>query len=133
MVAGSSLIYHEFRQSYANKLGFNLMGIAGIGVITVGIFAENTIASLHDFGAALPFVLGNISILILGLALDIPRYLKLYSLLTGTVSLIAFGLFATHNYLGIGIGGMERLAAHPQTLWLILFGIYVSSNHFHSE
>lgn len=130
MVAGSGLIYQEFKKTAYSKLGFNLMAAAGIGTILVGIFAENTIASLHEIGAALPFVLGNVSLLVLGFALELPRWLKIYTIATGLISLIAFSLFATHNYLGIGIGGMERLAAHPQTIWLIIFGIYISQNHF---
>ncbi len=133
MVAGSGLIYQEFRKSSYSKLGFGLMAAAGAGTVIVGIFAENTISSLHEFGAALPFVLGNVSLLVLGLALDLPRWLKIYTLATGLLSLVAFGLFASHIYLGIGIGGMERLAAHPQTLWLIVFGLYMSNNHFKNQ
>jgi hypothetical membrane protein len=130
MVTGSTLIYQEFRKGVGSWLGFSFMALAGIGTILIGIFAENTISSLHIVGAALPFVIGNLALIILGLALDIPRFLRFYTLASGVVSLSAFGLFASHHYLGIGIGGMERLTAHPQTLWLIVFGIYISRNHF---
>jgi hypothetical membrane protein len=130
MVAGSTLIYQQFRQSLGSLVGFSFMGLAGIGTIVVGIFAENSPSSLHAVGAALPFVVGNIALLVLGFALEMPRFLRVYTIVTGVISLVAFGLFANEQYLGLGIGGMERLAAHPQTLWLIVFGLYISRNRF---
>jgi hypothetical membrane protein len=130
MMLGSILIYHEFRKTAASAVGFGFMALAGLGTLLVGLFAENTIASLHVLGAALPFVIGNLALLILGLALDLPRAFRYYTLISGVVSLAAFVLFITHHYVGLGIGGMERLAAHPQTIWLIAFGIYMSRSRF---
>jgi hypothetical membrane protein len=130
MIFGSALIYHEFRKNVGSLVGFSFMGLAGFGLILVGIFAENTISSLHIIGAALPFVIGNLALIILGITLDLPKWLKLFSVIAGIVSLAAFILFVSHNYLDLGIGGMERLAAHPQTIWLIVFGLYMSRNRF---
>ncbi len=130
MIIGSLLIYYEFRKSAGSAIGFGAMGLSGLGTILVGIFAENTISSLHEFGAALPFVVGNLALIILGLSLDLPRLFRWYTLVSGVVSLAAFGLFISHNYAGIGLGGMERLTAHPQTIWLILFGVYMSRRHY---
>jgi hypothetical membrane protein len=115
MIFGSALIYHEFRKNVGSLVGFSFMGLAGFGLILVGIFAENTISSL---------------LIILGITLDLPKWLKLFSVIAGIVSLAAFILFVSHNYLDLGIGGMERLATHPQTIWLIVFGLYMSRNRF---
>ena len=133
MVIGSTLIYYEFRKSYGSYIGFSFMALAGIGTIIVGLVPENSISSLHILGASLPFVIGNLGLIFLGLTLDIPESLRYYTLSSGVVSLSAFVLFITHNYLGIGIGGMERLTAHPQTIWLIVFGIYTSKNRFRRD
>lgn len=130
MVAGSVLIYREFKKGRASATGFSFMGIGGIGTILVGVFAENTISSLHVLGASLPFLIGNLSMIILGLNLSLPKSLRVYTILSGVVSLAASLLFVTNNYLGLGIGGMERLAANLQTVWLIIFGLYISKNHF---
>ena len=130
MVAGSVLIYHEFKKSLASAIGFSFMAIGGLGTIVVGVFAENTISSLHVFGATLPFLIGNLSMIILGLCLAMPKNLRVYTILSGVISLIAATLFAVNAYLGIGIGGMERIAANLQTVWLIVFGLYISKNHF---
>ena len=32
--------------------------------------------------------------------------------------------------LGLGFGGMERLVSYPQTLWLIVFGTYITRSHY---
>lgn len=130
MVAGSTLIYQEFRKSLGSAAGFTFMALGGIGTIIVGIFAENTISSLHVFGATLPFVIGNMALLVLGFSLEMPRVLRIYTIASGFASLTASLLFITHHYLGLGIGGMERLAANLQTVWLIVFGLYISKNHF---
>jgi len=133
MATGSLLIYQEFKKSRTSLVGFSFMAIAGFGTILVGLFPENTISRLHTFGAALPFLIGNIALVVLGITLDIPQGLRRYTLLSGWVALGAFGLFVTHNYVGLGIGGMERLVAYPQTIWLITFGAYISRNHLRSR
>ena len=45
------------------------------------------------------------------------------------LALIALSLFASHMYLGLGAGTMERLAAYPETIWLIIFGTYMARIH----
>jgi hypothetical membrane protein len=130
MAFGSLLIYQEFKKTRLAFTGFSFMLIAGIGTILVGSFPENTISLLHAIGAFLPFFIGNVGIIILGYSIAIPKSLRVFSILVGVISLIALAFFVTQHYLGIGIGGMERLTAYPQTVWLIVFGMYISKNHF---
>lgn len=130
MMIGSILIYQEFRESKWGLVGFCLMFLAGLGTLLVGVFPENSISLLHIIGAFLALCIGNVAIIILGASLNIPKSLRNYSILSGVISLIALALFFTHNYMGLGIGGTERIAGYPQTLWLIIFGIYISKNHF---
>lgn len=124
MIAGSILIYQASRKGTALLIGFSFMALAGIGSILVGFFPENTISFLHVIGAGLPFVFGNTALVIFGLYLNIPKVLRLYTILSGVLALIASVLFVTQNYIGLGVGGVERLVAYPQTLWLIVFGLY---------
>lgn len=129
MATGSLLIYQEFKESRATLIGFSFMAAAGVGTVMVGLFPENTILALHLIGALLPFLVGNLGIVVLGFTLNIPKSLRVYTLATGYISLIALLFLLTHAYLGIGIGGMERITAYPQTIWLIVFGVYISKNH----
>jgi len=130
MIAGSALIYQEFKKTRASRLGFTLMALAGLGTIIVGLAAENVDPPFHGLGAFMVFVFGNLALIILGSSLNISGAFKIYSLLSGVIALIALGLFVTKTYLGLGPGGMERVVAHPQTVWLTLFGLYMTRSHF---
>jgi hypothetical protein len=45
---------------------------------------------------------------------------------SGLIALIFLVFYATSHFLGFGEGGIERVVAYPQTVWLIVFGIYVT-------
>ncbi len=103
-----------------------LLALAGPGEILVGLFPENVNITPHTIGAAAHFVSGNLGILVLGIAIAATRRqirLAVYSIILGSVGLLATALFVSGNYLGTGIGGMERIAAYPLPLWLIVAGI----------
>lgn len=130
MAGGSLLIYQEFRESRATFIGFTLMAIAGFGTVIAGVFTEDINPQLHVIGASMPFVLGNASLLVLGIALrKAPRLLRIYTFLSGLIALAALLLFVLNQYGGLGKGGLERVVAYPQIIWLITFGFYMSENH----
>lgn len=130
MALGALLIYQEFKKSFRSLVGFSFMALAGVGTLVVGLFPENTISSLHVLGASMPFLVGNLGLVLLGVSLNLPKWLRYYTIISGIVALLALSLFITQNYIGLGAGGMERLTAYPQTVWLIIFGSYISHNHF---
>lgn len=101
-----------------------MMGIGGLGTILVGLFPLGGNGFMHGFGAFLPFVIGNLSMIVFAHQLEMPKWLKTYSLFAGYVSVAAAMLFANENYLWLGAGGIERITAHLQTIWLIAFGLY---------
>lgn len=126
---GSILIYQKFQRSTVTKLGFGLLVISGLATMLVGIFPENTISAIHGYSAFTTFVVGNLALILLGVALPLVRWLKIYTIASGVVALTALALFVANIRLGIGFGGMERLVAYPQTIWLIVFGIYLVTTH----
>jgi hypothetical membrane protein len=136
MAAGSLLIHQEFveRDNRAERLaaaiGFTLMSIAGLGTAVVGLCPENTFSGAHRAGAVVAIVGGNVAIFVLGLVLPLKEGMRMNMLLWSVTSLVAALLFAGDRYLGIGRGTMERLAAYPETVWLIRFGIYISRNPY---
>lgn len=130
MIAGSTLIYEGFRRNAGSFIAFTFMAVAGFGTILVGLFPENTISELHFVGALLPFTLGNIAIIMFGFVLGLHGWFKYYTLASGAVALAALPLFMSGVYLGLGEGGMERVVAYPQTLWLIVFGVYLSRDRY---
>lgn len=130
MAVGSALIYCGFRKTTGSAIAFMMMGFAGIGTMLVGLFPENTIAPLHFIGALLALLVGNVAVLLFGFVLGLHGWFRVYTIATGVITLTALILFYAQVYLGIGPGGMERVAAYPQTIWLIVFGVYLSKDRF---
>lgn len=130
MVVGSLLICRGFHRDLVTRTAFTSIAIAGLGTALVGVFPENTIRIFHIVGAALPFAIGNIGLLCFGLIPEVSRALRYVALTFGIMSLVMLILFLIHQYVGIGIGGTERLVAYPQTVWLIIFGAYVLKVRF---
>ena len=136
MATGSVLLYYEFAQKRrvernAARIGFTCVAVGGVGAIIVGAFPENTIGVMHIVGAGLAIGVSNLGIFILGAVLDLPEAMRRYMLLFSAISATALLLFASHKYFGIGAGTMERVAAYPETIWLITFGLYIW--RFHRE
>lgn len=130
MVSGSFLIYQEFRESKLTLLGFSLVALGGLGSALVGLFPENINPTLHLIGAGLSFLIGNISLVALGISLRrIPMPLRIYTFLSGLLALAAMYFFVQQDYGILGIGGVERIVSYPQILWLCLFGAYMSRSH----
>lgn len=134
MAAGALLIYQEFterdpRERLAARIGFSCLAIAGAGTALVGKFPENTVGFLHVIGAGLAIGVGTLGIFVLGLVLALPNSLRWPMRVGAPVALLALILFATHMYLGLGAGTMERIAAYPETIWLIVFGTYIAHTH----
>lgn len=133
MIVGSFFIPSEFRKSKLCRIGFYGMALAGFGTMLVGIFPENTIGYMHIIGATLPFLFGNISLVVFSYALHLPPGFRYYTRASGLIALIALLVFLFDQYLGLGLGGMERVVAYPQALWLIAFGWYMSLNHYRQK
>ena len=124
MVCGSILFRFRVPKGRGTSRGLNAMSIAGFGVILVGLFPENSNSAIHGLAAALPFTVGNVAVVVLGLTLPLSRRLQYFSVLAGSIALVALVSSLSANDWGLGSGGIERVVAYPQTLWLVVIGIY---------
>jgi hypothetical membrane protein len=126
MIIGAWLTRDAFPAGWVRALAITLFSLAGIGVIVVGIYPENTNNARHVFGAALNFVAGNVAMVVFGLALaqrsSTQRWLIPVSIGAGVLGFTATLLLVSAHYLGLGVGGMERLAAYPMTVWQMIIG-----------
>ena len=141
MFFGSMLIFTEFsfskhrRERAAAIAGFWCMALGGLGAVLVGVVPENiNWLHLHTVGTAAVIAFGQLAILILGLVLrEIPDWLREFMLVTSLLVLLAGISIAGKHQFGFGGGALERLAQYPESVWLILFGFYISRDHYRKE
>ncbi len=57
------------------------------------------------------------------------RASRIYTLASGVLLFVAAGLYASGMYLGLGPGGMERLALAAAVLWPIVEGAHIALLH----
>ena len=126
MIAGSILVGPVVARRRAGSLGFVWMAVGGIGVVVVGLFPENSVPLFHGIGATLPFLIGNAGVVLIGITAELAPVLRGVTLCAGLVSLAALVFYASGHYGGLGEGGIERIVAYPQTVWLILLGTHLS-------
>ena len=126
IILGAALISKRFVAKNISSIGFSSIIIAGIGTTLTGLIPENISGGWHLLGSAVALICINVGIVLLGLSLDLPRPLKILTLLMGIVSLIATLFYASGSYGPLGAGGVERVAAYLSTVWLVLFGAYLS-------
>ena len=122
MVAGSVIMRRVHRSSWATSSGFVCLAIGGIGVVVVGLVPENTVPLVHGLGAALPFLVGNVGVLLVGFTRWRTVRFSVISLILGAIPLFALFFYTRAQFFGLGVGGMERIVAYPQTIWLIIAG-----------
>lgn len=125
MLLGCVTASSAFRGGALRGIGLTLLAVAGVGVILVGLYPENENPLRHMIGAGLNFIPGNIALVALGLAGVAggeAKWFRTVSVVMGLVGLGATALFVADLDLGLGTGGIERVAAYPQSLWQILAG-----------
>jgi hypothetical membrane protein len=95
------------------------LAVAGACAVGVGLFPARTSAP-HEIFAIAAYLFMVVSVIISYRALRPP--LSHFSVGLGVIALVALVLLVTGHWLGIGKGGMERMAAYPIFLWALGFG-----------
>jgi hypothetical membrane protein len=123
ILAGGVLTHDSRRPGLARQFVRASMVVAGTGGMLVGCFPENENLSLHSLGAGAYFLFANIGLVMLGAsaAEGIGR-IEGVMIGLGITGISAAGLFFSGHYLGLGVGGMERVLVYPLPLALTLCG-----------
>jgi hypothetical membrane protein len=127
ILAASFLIQKEFKMPWLSIM----LALAGLGAMGVGLFPENILkfaghAVIHDASAITAFFFGGVAAISAYRITKSP--FKYFSVILGAVALLSMVLFAVtaqFDYLGIGIGGMERMIVYPTLVWTIGLGGYL--------
>ncbi|WP_410822469.1 DUF998 domain-containing protein [Micromonospora sp. 050-3] len=105
-----------------------LLLLATGGYALAALYPADIDENLHVLGAFLIMGLGNIGLLLAGLAprtTTLGRWRRL-TLTAGLIALTGTTLFAAQQGLGIGVGGMERVAVLPFPLWACALGVLLT-------
>lgn len=107
-------------------LGLVLLVLAGAGEVLAGFQPENTSLTLHAVGGLFGIAGANLGVLLLGAGVwRVRRLAAVLSMAVGVVGLVSFALTSSAPSMSLGIGLLERLAAYPVTVWMIVVGAYL--------
>jgi hypothetical membrane protein len=128
-MAGAVLLHRMWPHRRRTSTALVLWIIAGLGKIAVGLVPENTNFDLHLL-AAFNIPVGCVAILLLSLSIRgrspsvAAAGIALATVgLVGTVLSTAGQFGGSFLYLGLGAGGMERIADYPGSIWVLLIGV----------
>ncbi len=129
VIGGALLVQAWWPQRRLSQVALVLWIVAGVGKILVGVFPENTNIEAHLL-AAFNIPVESVAILLSSLAL-LPsyRFLAISGIvlalvgLAGTLLGIAGEVAGPGLYLGLGVGGMERVAEYPGSVWRLIMGV----------
>ncbi|SCF17318.1 hypothetical membrane protein [Micromonospora viridifaciens] len=98
---------------------------AGAGYVLAGAYPADVNENNHVLGAVLIFIPGNVGMVVASLARRSPvlRPVRAASLALGLIGLAGTALFAAQVDLGIGVGGMERVAVFPLLAWAVVVAV----------
>ncbi|MFF9322722.1 DUF998 domain-containing protein [Streptomyces sp. NPDC014728] len=126
LVVGAALtggvLWRRSRAAVVTRL---LVASAGMGFVLAGLAPADVNENQHVLGALFIMAAGNIGLVVagFGLAEQVPAPLRWGTSLLGVTAITAFGLFLSHHYLGLGMGGMERVAAFPLLFWALAVSV----------
>ncbi|MEH1165841.1 DUF998 domain-containing protein [Micromonospora sp. CPCC 205539] len=105
-----------------------LLLLATCGYALAAVYPADVDENLHVLGAFLIMGLGNLGLLIAGFAPDatlLGRWRRL-TLAAGLTALAGTALFFAQQGMGIGVGGMERVAMLPFPIWACCLGVLLA-------
>lgn len=125
---GALFARDAFSKGLLRIVALVLLALAGPGYVLVGLYPENVDITPHKIGAGLVFISGNLGLALLGvevLQASRRRILAISLITLGVVGLMATALLVSGHFLGTGVGGMERIAAYPLPIGLMMVGIFL--------
>ena len=129
IVSGAIVVWPLFPRGALSRLALSLVAASGLGVAIVGLAPEDAMPGWHYFGAAENLLFCNAGAALLGMALlredTAPRAVGLLSLAFGLIGLMGLGGLAVGYDFGLGLGGVERVAAYPFPLWIPGMGAWL--------
>jgi hypothetical membrane protein len=111
------------QRAFKNRLFTSLLMISTFCNVLIGVFAEDISMPVHGISALIGLILG------LGATFMSSKFVKsplsYAPIILGGVIIVAVVLQGSGSYLGLGLGGIERLEIYPSLLWGLVFDAYL--------
>jgi hypothetical membrane protein len=119
LAAGVLLTWSVLGHGVATRVAQMLALAGAAGYLLAGAYPADVNENNHFLAAVLIFFLGNAGLVTASLARppSVLASMRTVSLALGVIGLAGTALFLAKVGLGIGIGGMERVAVFPLFLW----------------
>jgi hypothetical membrane protein len=127
-ILAALMIRSAFPRSHWTSLGLIGIFVAGLGAIGVGVFPEDVNLTWHSVSAVAAFLIGNLAVIALGLAMTKDRRwngFSTYTVASGVFGLVFLFVYLFHVWGPLGLGGAERLIVAPILLWASVAGIHI--------
>jgi len=108
---------------FKNRLFTSLLVVSDVCYVFVGVVSEDISLPVHGISGLVALVFGLAAMIMSYKFVKSP--LSYAPVILGGVTLLALVLQASGFYLGLGLGGIERLEMYPSLLWSIGFGAYL--------
>jgi hypothetical membrane protein len=129
IVGGVSLTFPLFPAGRLWRFALYLIAASGAGVFVVGLASEDAWPTPHFIGAVENFICCNLGMAALGVAMlrwnSAARSIGVITFCAGALGIFGFACLAAGFYFGLGVGGMERVAAYPFPIWLVGMGVLI--------
>jgi hypothetical membrane protein len=124
LIAAGALLLGPGLAGTGGRLARVLLVAAGVGVLLVGVFPSDGNATAHQVAAAVHLLGGGLGLIALAYGVR-PRSEALGTTLAllGLVGVVGTIFFAGVVFLGLGEGGMERVAAYVIPVGLVVAGV----------
>ncbi|WFF01965.1 DUF998 domain-containing protein [Micromonospora sp. WMMD964] len=128
LTVGILLTWRILGRGGAVRAAQTLLLLAAGGYALAALHPADVDENRHVLGAVLIMGLGNVGLLLAGFApatTTLGRWRRL-TLTAGIIALVGTVLFFAQQGLGIGVGGMERVAVLPFPLWACCLGVLLA-------
>jgi len=121
---GAWLTWPAWPRRRATAIGLALTAVGGLCVAAVGLVPENHNLAVHSVVALLQIPVQLVGMVLLIVATwHAQRWRAGWTLLCGVAAVLGNTLLFSGTYLGLGVGGAERLALDSFTVWIGFLGI----------
>lgn len=124
LLLGTILVTRLWSKNLPSRMARSLLCVTALGWLIVGLYPSDINLNAHVLGAFIIFFVGNAALVSTRWATqtDIVGRQQWLGTMLGSIGLIGAVLFVGQNYLGLGMGGMERAAVFGIQIWTLVVG-----------